>query len=96
MHFPPVFTAEVTLVTLRYNVFVDFFRDVSHETIGFETTLGLLIKQSAILRNKNAGGHLVTEEGLLILKSAIWVKKRCRRQRGHRRRASKFKKYICL
>ena len=40
VHFPSVFTAEVTRVMLRCNVFVYFFRDVSFETIGFETTFG--------------------------------------------------------
>ena len=40
MQFPSVFTAKVARVTLRCNVFVDFLRDVSYKTIGFETTFG--------------------------------------------------------
>ena len=36
-------------VALRCNVFVDLFRDVSHETTCFETTFGMLIKQVLFL-----------------------------------------------
>ena len=53
-------------VALRCNAFFYFFREMSYETIGFETTFGILITTCQFVRFMTPQREPGDKEGLLI------------------------------